>query len=345
MSPSPPSHVQQQQQHRFSNSSSPVSSSQLSEDDDDDEGAPRSDAATVGSNRSVIGDILVESSFASSVEPEHPPPPAAGGEQLLHETLSSRHVHGQLPPLYPTAAAAAAADSTTSSSTSTYLFARAGMQPPENRAQIMPLLQRRGGVHVPLPRDATSTTRKALRGGDPDRLLVEMLASETGETRAGLGGGSQSGASSIKSCGSITGSEADERGETILTTVDMSAAEDVAAAHNNTDSEDDHDCGGSLDVETHSVATIRSLHSQLFQEHEDHCTTTDDAASVGTATASNPASPRASPNSEQQEQQLPSSREDERNEPTVDITSMARHGRSRSPDRDESQGKASRVRR
>lgn len=362
MSPSPPSHVQQQQ-NRFSNSSSPVSSSQLSEDDDEDEGAPRSDAATVGSTRSVIGDIL-ESSFASSMDPEHPP---ARSEVLSHETVASRH--GQLPPLYP-----AAADSTASSTTATSLFARAGMHPPENRAQVMPP-QRVGGVNVLLPRAAT-TTQTAVGGGsfeetslqlgthrssstDPHGLAMLPEASETGNsgavathtaTKAGLGGGSQSGTSSIKSCGSIAGSEADERGESILTTVDISAAEQVAAAQNNTDSEDEHDCGGSLDVETHSVATIRSLHSQLFQEeHEDHCTTTDDAASAATATASNPASPRASPNSVQQEQQHPQgmalSQEDDRNEPLVDSTSMAGYARSRSPDRDESQVKSSRVRR
>ena len=345
MSPNPP------QAHRTSNSSSPVSSSHLSDDED---GAPRSDTATVGSNKSsVIGDVLIDSSFASVMEHSHETVTSRTGQQQQNQ---------KLPPLYPAAASSTSTAATTTTTTAQQAFAGAGMQPPENRAQAMPL--QRSGLTVRLVEAATTTLTDVALAGDggseetslplstqqrnssTDSQTLELKGKETGNigavvaTATGGGGGYQSGASSIKSCGSITGSEADERGETTSTMANAVVnTEDVDA----TDSEDDHDCGGSLDVEANSVATMRSLHSQIFQEHEDLTSATADTAAA--AATSNPASPRENVEHHLLPQGMALSREDGQNELTFDTTSMARYARSRSPDHHESQGKSSRVRR
>jgi len=127
-------------------------------------------------------------------------------------------------------------------------------------------------------------------------LLIQRDALLEQQHRSSHNHGSQSG-SSVKSYGSFTGSEGGGTGPASPTG-------------------DDIDCGGSLDVEAHSVGTTRSsLHSGCFQDEHHHEQQRDSLSpSLG------PASPRETADN------------DERGAFSSSTSSRRDRSRSRSPD-------------
>ena len=225
---------------RSSNSSSPASNDVASGDDED--GAPRSDVATVCS-QSVLGDpdfeaaVESEQHFQEEEQQQQQEPRSvisASMPQQRHAVAS-----GQMPPLHPSSFVAPTAAACAKN-----------MGPPLNRALLIPRSDYLFGHHY---------------------------------------SGSQSG-SSVKSYGSFTGSEgggttheeADNDGNTSQEeqgNIDATRAVAAAAASAplyapsspDGDAQSD-DCGGSLDVETHSVRSLRSVQSsqQGFLDDEEH---------------------------------------------------------------------------
>lgn len=222
-------HSQQSSPHnRSSNCSSPDDSSA------DGYGAPRSDVATVCSN-SVVGDL--DSVVGAMVEDQLPQQESAAAptaSQTYGTTSSAATTSGEIPPLHPFSAFA-------SHHSRAFPHSAANMGPPLNRAL---LIQKGGGV-----------------GSDFGSMLDHHNQQHHSYHQA-RSAGSQSGGS-VKSFGSITGSEQEDNVAPTTASIGNRAGSTTPPAHTESDCD-----GASLDVEVHSVATTRSLHSHLFEDNQ-----------------------------------------------------------------------------